>query len=708
YLMAWPFFKVLGLDYYAARYSVAFWGTLGAVLFFFASRSLAGARAALVATAFFATSMVTLAASRAAYVQGPILFWTVVVLLLYVEAQKRRSLVLALLTGVAVVLGLLTYQTFVTVPVAIALHMVYVAARDLWDARSLRSAPVFMACLIALPTVVMSSKIAEHFETMRGYSTSGSDSLTAIKADFWDAPGDYISQAMDNAKVLAGELFRQQSAVDFLVTNSDGPVILPGVMLLALVGVAILLSRVRDRWPSLLLIWLAVSLGTSPVVLGAHMARTFLSAFPAVFIAAGIGASALVDAGLQSIRAPSLRLFRPAIEVVLAGTVVALSVFGALIYFEKSRPTPEGEIRASFVDNVLPLIGASDHLVLPYAQSSGDWFDVERNAVRFILAGKYGGFDYVGRFSAVGPHREVLTMLQKQGASRTLIVIRDEAGGPPGAARAEIQKALAFCYPDATWTTVPHFRVAAVANATQSRCKATLELSPKQTPAKNPEVLEWIGSPEAGPFALSIERLRDDVRFYEMETFEGGNGWGGEARYAADYTGQGYFFDDVIATAVSIEVDVPASGSYELWLRTYRRVADDTHRFLTIEGRDSVEVSPPSGALLNDWVWERFGPYQLDAGKLRLGLRREGRGPALFIDAMYLVRGGGFDPRTDSAWLRTIEETIESGTGNQHAFDLKGKLGPGVYRWRVAALGEGVVDGLGGRLVSKPQEFAVE
>jgi hypothetical protein len=193
-----------------------------------------------------------------------------------------------------------------------------------------------------------------------------------------------------------------------------------------------------------------------------------------------------------------------------------------------------------------------------------------------------------------------------------------------------------------------------------------------------------------------------------MEAFRGGNGWGGEARYAAGYTGDGYFFDDVIATTIAVEADVPASGSYDLWLRTYRRAADDTRRFLTIEGEDEAEVSPPSAAPLNEWVWERFGPYQVEGDKLRFALRREGRGPALFIDSMYLSRSGAFDPLRESAWLTAIEETLAPGAGNQHVFDLKGKLGPGVYRWRVTALGEGVVDGLGGRLVSDTREFTVE
>jgi hypothetical protein len=554
----------------------------------------------------------------------------------------------------------------------------------------------------------MSPKISEHFETMRGYSTSGRNSLTAIEPEFWQAPGDYISQAFDNTRVLARELFTQQSVADFLVTNSDGPVILPGVMLFALVGVAILLSRARDRWPSLLLIWLAVTLATSPVILGAPMARTFLSAFPVVFIAAGIGASALVDMGLRSIQGGRLHSFGFALGAAVAASVLTLGVLGALVYFEKSRPTLEGEIRASFVDNVLPLVSARDHLVLPYAQSSGDWFDVERNAVRFTLAGKYGGFEDVSSFYAAGPHREVLTMVQEQGSNSTFVVVRDAAGGPPAAARVEMRTALDACYPEATWTTVPHFLVAAIGNPAQSRCKATLEISPKQTRAKDPEVLEWSAAPGAGPFVVSVERRRDDVRFFEMEAFRGGNGWGGEARYAADYTGEGYFFDDVIATTIALEADVPAPGSYELWFRTYRRAADDTHRFLAIEGEEEIEVSPPSGAQLNQWVWERFGPYQLGAGKLKFALRREGQGPALFIDSMYLSRRDSFDPRRDSAWLTTIEETVAAGASNQHAFDIKGRLGPGVYRWRITALGEGVVDGLGGRLVSETREFVVE
>jgi hypothetical protein len=708
YYQAWPFFEIFGLDYYAARYSVAFWGSLSTVLFYVPARRLAGPLGAIVATAFFATSMVTLAASRAAYVQGPILFWTVVTLLVYVEAQKRESLLFALMTGVAIVLGLLTYQTFVTVPAALALHTTYIAVREAWTARSLRPRRVFATCLMALPVGIMSPKIAEHFETMRGYSTAHSNSLTAIEPEFWEAPGDYLAQIFENASVLTGELFTRQSVTDFLVTNSDGPVILPGVMLLGLVGLAILLSRAWEPWPSFLLIWLSVTLATSPLILGAPMVRTFLSAFPVIFITAGIGASSLACTAFQSLSGASWHRLRQPLSAAVAISVVAVCVLGARVYFDKTRQTVDGEIRASFVNNVLPLVGKSDHVILPYAQSSGDWFDVERNSVRFVLAGQFHGFENVSDYYAAGSHLEFLAMLQGQGANPSIVVVRDAAGGPPAVAKSEMQKALGACYPAATWTAVPYFLVATVQNPMQSHCQATLKLMPSQTRARNPDALEWSTSAEAGPFALSIERRRDDVRFFEMEAFRGGNGWGGEARYAAGYTGDGYFFDDVIATTIAVEADVPASGSYDLWLRTYRRAADDTHRFLTIEGEDEAEVSPPSAAPLNEWVWERFGPYEVEGDKLRFALRREGRGPALFIDSMYLSRSGAFDPLRESAWLTAIEETMAPGAGNRYVFDLKGKLGPGVYRWRVTALGEGLVDGLGGRLVSETREFTVE
>jgi len=703
--MEQPFFRFHGLDYYTPRYAMAFYGTLASALFYLVGRTLIGPRAAIVALIFFATSMVTLASSRAGYVQGPVLFWSIVAVLLYVQAVKSRSVILYLLAGVSLVSGSLTYQTFLTVVAAIVLHAGFSAIRELvWTRRSALPITALSSLLLILPMAAIWPSYSDYLDSMRGYSTSRSGSLTEIEGAPWEAPREYLTQLLDNSQILATELFRRQAVSDFLVTNGDGPVVLPAIMALALVGLSFTIPRAAERWNSLILLWLFIALTFSPVLLGAPMLRTFLPAYPALFLAAGIGLVRLVDILLPLTQSERLG---NGLQIAVLIAVLAVGSLGALIYFNKTASTLDGAIRWSFVNEVLPQLDSDTWLVLPHAPSASDWFDVERNAIRFAVAGRQQGFRNVDDYYTVGSYEKTITMLQSGHKERNLIAVRTGAAGPPAAAEAAVKGAVERCYPGTEWTNVTHFAYAVIPRAVPSECNATLTITPERVAERNPTALAWKAPYEAGPFLVTVERRDPGVIVMEMEDFPSSNGWGSEARYAADYSGRGYFFDDVNATSVSLSVSTPP-GSYTLWLRTYRRVADETHRYLTVGNEGPVEIAPPTITALNEWVWESFGPYKVDGSDLSLLLRREGKGPALFIDVLYLASRADFDPRANPVWLTVLEETSGSNPAGEQSFPLPLSLPPGDYRWHVTALGPGIVDGLGNKLSSELSSFKIQ
>ena len=93
YYQEWPFFKLFGLNYVAPRYEVAFFGLLAVGLFYLMTRLMFGPRTGLVASVFMATSMVALAASRAAFVQSHVLFWIVATFTTYAYAVDLEAAV---------------------------------------------------------------------------------------------------------------------------------------------------------------------------------------------------------------------------------------------------------------------------------------------------------------------------------------------------------------------------------------------------------------------------------------------------------------------------------------------------------------------------------------------------------------------------------------------------------------------------------------
>jgi hypothetical protein len=706
YGMEWPFFKIFGLEYVSARYAVAFFGTAAVVLMFPLARAIAGTKAALVATLLLATSIAGLAASRGAFVQSYVLFWTVLTVALYVYAVERRSPALFLLTGLAIVAGALTYQTYITIIPVIGLHFLYVAFRE-WRTRPDFSIPRFglNGALLFVPLLAGWSKISAYLDTQRGHVTSSEESLTGIEASFLDAPGDYIEQVWENLLLLLRQLFHQQTIADFLVVRHEGPILLAGVTALALAGLAVVLTRLERRWFVFLVLWLAVQLGFSPLWLGSPYLRALLPVYPAAYVLAGIGLVAVLDRVQEAV------VPRQALAAVAAAVLVAVfGVASTLTYFEETDTTLDGEIRSSMVEAVEAVADGDTRVLFPYTESSGDWPDAERGNIRFLMAGRSGGFAEVDKFYAIVPKEELLTEAQQtEDLPRTAVLL--PSGGVPVQfldASVTVGAAILGCYPAADRLEFGFWRVLLIEDGT-AQCDATLSIE-AQTPeasGNGDSDFAWRAPAAAGPFQLVVQRKQPGVTAHEMEAFSGRNGWDAEARNATGFTGEGYLFDNVTAGEAVIPLEIGTAGEYMLWFRTYRRAPDETHRYISLNGSPPEELSRPGEVPLEAWVWQAFGPFSLPAGESELRLSRTGSGPALFIDSLYLSSDLGFDPNSGSLWLTVLETTVAARPGEDHTYRPAVPLPPSEYRWYVTSLAPGVVDGLGGPLTSEPVEFQI-
>lgn len=705
YAQEWPFFRVLGLSYVAPRYEVAFFGTLTVGLFYFLARTVAGVRIALFSTVLLATSMVALAASRAAFVQSHVLFWTVAAYYLYVQAVERRSPLLYLLTGGTLALGALTYQTFVTAIPVVGLHFLYEAARDSKRWRS----HVINLTLLASPVLLVWPRVWWYLGTQQGHVSSGQGSLTEIAGSPLEVPGEYLSAAWHNLKFMFENLFYRQTYADYLIIRPERPIFLAGVTALALVGVALVVPRARQRWPAFLLLWLFIQTSFSPVVLDAPFIRALLPAYPALFLFAGVGLGAV----LPNLQNTTPRLLRYASLGVMLAVTGALATTGALAYFTETQDTPEGQVRQSLSDTVDEYARSDTLLVFPYRPNTWDLVENERESIRFMVAGATGGFEKALQFYALVSEEQFLTALQANGsdARRAVVVVQDkDAPDEAEQVRMSVTAALQRCYPGIRWEKHDFLVAGIIEDRFSGECDATATLEPGavgDARASLPTTLRWTSSPDAGPFAIEIQRRRDGVEDYEMEGFAPSNGWGSEAKYATGYSGSGYYYDDVTAGTAVVNLPIAGSGTYTLWFRTYRRVSDNTHRWVSIDGQMLGELSPPEGRPLGQWTWEALDPISLQADSHRLELSRQGSGPALFIDALYVSQRTGFDPNRDDLWITALKAEAPERPESGQSLTLGESLSPGKYRWRVASLNDRLVTGLGEPLVSTFVEFIV-
>ncbi|MGD2179074.1 MAG: glycosyltransferase family 39 protein, partial [Anaerolineae bacterium] len=113
FYMQAPFHHLLGPGILSARIAVATYSVLASLAFYWLLRETLGPPEALLATALLAVSLVDVSASRLALVEGHVKIWAIAGLAFLAHGLRVRQPIHSFLGGVALAIGLLTYDTFV-------------------------------------------------------------------------------------------------------------------------------------------------------------------------------------------------------------------------------------------------------------------------------------------------------------------------------------------------------------------------------------------------------------------------------------------------------------------------------------------------------------------------------------------------------------------------------------------------------------------
>ncbi len=171
----------------------------------------------------------------------------------------------------------------------------------------------------------------------------------------------------------------------------------------------------------------------------------------------------------------------------------------------------------------------------------------------------------------------------------------------------------------------------------------------------------------------------------EAENITDATGWGVDARFATGFNGQGFLADDAQPKEMTAHyrIDIPQPGSYDIWVRSYRRRIDGGPITLSV-GDLHLPVAPADPAQLDRWRWERLGRYDLRAGTQQFTLNRQYEAPGffqIFIDSIVLSGEPGFDPSRQTEWDPMLDTGWIQST-DMH-LDIADSLESGTYRWRV-------------------------
>ncbi len=734
------FFTLFGPSIFTARALVAGASIVAAGLFYLLVRRALGVPAALLATFLLSVSIADVSASRLGHVEPHVKFWVVLAAFFAVWAVDvllgPRALpasahpavpnrapttgrppawaapVLCFLCGVTLVAGLLTYPTFNPMAAAVGLYLGGAVLLALRRHPAAWRVPVASAGLFLLPVVLATPRVLAAMAVRR-------NEYQVVLALWGPGPSPEGGQRLlsylgTNLHDLLTSLFVRQRFGDFLL-NRDGPFVNALLLPFFVLGVAWALVHLRTRHVAFVLLWFGLLFFFAPVLMGAVWFRVVHPAFPALYVLAALGLWWCYRALAALAGRPGHR----ALGAGLCGFLGVLTVLNTYIYFHEVVDFEDRVHRRELADLIHASVGPGRLVYLAYQPNRGDFIDLEGPFNRFVVRGRVGigrEHDYYRQL----PYTDLLpSIFQERERYGELRVIAEGPQAPLGTLRWQVLGALVRCFPGTTARTGQHvmlYTIPASALAAPA-CTVTasaqlVEPSPgARLPAAQPVALAWQvdqGSPSE--FRVQVERRNERVLAIDAESFTGPH-WSPETRYVDGFRGAGFLQDDYQAGPATQQVEIPAEGTYAIWVRSLRRVADNTHVYLDV-GTGPRELARPGATPLNQWVWESLGSEALPAGPRELTITKEYGTTyhvAIFIDEVVLSADPTFDPSQQDFWDPVLDRS-RAATGATIHREALPALPPGRYRWRVQLLdGQRLIDDNGqtGRWTAY-SEFHVE
>lgn len=641
FYMQAPFQRWLGTGILSARVGVVVYSLLGTLLFYWLARGLAPLPVAALATFLLSISVLDISASRLANVESHVKLWPILALALLLWAGRTRQWELYALSGIALAFGLLTYDTvWPMLAVILLLALIeLLARRETLRAGSKQIAALIFPTLLILPILIpyFASRLAYYQIAEKGWN-----------AGWWQALGQNLSLVLRSWFVAAN--------FDFIY-NRPGPQINALLLPLLALGVVVALFTLRQQFARWMLLWAVLIALPVPVLTASAFSRVYYPGLPAIYGLIALGIYGL-GRELGRLLGPNLVALGKALGIV---ALVWLPLFNFYIYFNEVGDPPDRQIRREIGELVLTGMKAGDYLYLPYFSGGNDPLEIEIQSVELNLRAHFPASQIPGMFERI-PYGVFLPTLQANaGEHSRVVVLLDKTTTTQRVSRDLAHHALLRCFPGGRLRTGHFFDryTLDAAVLAQPRClPVTADLRPAANDAAS---LAWsLSAGSATSIQLACEQARADVIAVEAENFGPGPGWQRDVSFVSGWQGEGYLADNYGSQFARLNLSLPAANlpAYA-WVRYFKRAVDASPAFVYL-GNQALPFADISSEQLNQWLWERAGPFDSVGGiqewKLARPYQEEAsQFMAIFIDALIITTDPQFDPQNDSHWQASYE-----------------------------------------------------
>ena len=681
---------LLGIDIANVRFSVAVLGFVATLVFYAATRTMANAPVALLATALMAFSIVDFAAGRQAHPEAYVKIFGVLGAAGVLFGYARRQSGWFVLAGIALGLGLWTYDSFALAPIGIVGYALFRFAREP------RRWLFHLTCLVCLtvPLAAMAVRVKPYLDGRRDAQVSVL--ATAIggypsSSAGWVGAAPRLSRFVAEQAVIAYERVTHQGLKDVLI-GREGPIESAAYVPLVALGAMAALCFVRRGQLAFPLFWVGLPAFPTVLLLGQAFARTLLPYWGGFLM---LAAYTLWLSHLLIVDALGNRWVKW-VGAALVAFLVAVGVANAYVSFNELYDPDQRQLRRALGERLQRYSAPDNRVLMPFVELAQDYFDLERWYTRYAVAGRVP-WGQESSFYRQVPLQHLFEEVRAAFTDRARVtVLYDRSIATPGA-RAEVLAALERCLPGHTLESGRWIDAYVVTREAYARraCDlgAAIELvAPSGTsePAGEPLDLVWrLDGSEQTEYELELERHDDRVVWLEAEEFSSRDGWKTEGHLASGFSGHAYLADEradwrpLVSARHALRVAVP--GGYAVWARVYRRRDDGGPIRLEVGGRSfELALVPPDQ--FDRWLWQRVGEVTLEGGTAEMTLTRSYPGEEagvvfqIFLDALVFAPAS-FDPGQATDWTAVLHtgRVASSETRHRHTAGLP----VGRYRWRV-------------------------
>ncbi len=668
-------FQRLAVGILSARVAVVLYSILGTLVFYWLLRQIAPLSLAVLGAFFLSISVMDISASRLANVESHVKLWPILALALLALALQRGRWQLFALSGLALAIGLLTYDTVLPIFGVLLLVLVieFFAGRMALKTALQNLAAFLLPPLLTLPLLIpyFNSRLSYYRIEDKGWSDG-----------WWPTLWENFLHVVQSWFI--------ETRFDFIY-NRQGPILNAVLLPLFFVGVIFAISTLHQRISRWALLWMFLLLIPVPVLTASPFGRVYYPGLPAVYALTALGAYVLAREVARLLK-PN---FSPLGLILLIAVLGWLPFYNAYLYFNGVGDPADRQIRREIGEFALDAAREGAHILMPFWPIANDPLFVEVQIAELYLHQELGANEIAAAYDRV-PLDDFLPQLSTNAEQWPAVdILIDTETSTQRAAWDEMRSALLRCFPGGVLTEGHFFERYHLDAATldDSACRPVrLKLGQgTEYEEESANTLPWaLSSGSINTLRVVCEQEPQNLLWVEGEDFTFGPGWGRDVAFVQGWQGSGYLVDSYGSQTALYHSEFPAGEAIYAWARSFKRAEDNAPATLSLDNQswsfaDSTQITH------FEWVWERLGPFENPTGIQNWRIERPYDAPpqefmALFIDHIVFTSDPNFSPLNDSGRSIAFDKQYSFETPATQGF-LQVNLPTGRYFCRVGLEG---------------------